>query len=237
MARDYNALADAANMVFNTSASGAKVNIAPSGLTISTPDTTRHFPEPAQIAEAVNTGETDLHTFDAAQITPYGPWDWDNPDSEKGQLLSAPEFHTHRVLEICRPTEYCFGRFCICAENIPSNRVGRIYIGGACLCRICYGRKYWGTTQTDRADTVAGETFLHRQPMGTAQILWGLCCSESSSITWLAVMRFGHRSTSGINIQPRGTIYGGGVAEVIQLDESVTLHCDYAQGISEIRLK
>jgi len=234
-ARDYNALAEAANMVFNTSAHGAKVNIAPSGLTISTPDRTQHFPEPAQIAEAVNTGETDLNIFDAAQITPFSNADGD-PIYGSGQLLGTPEFYTHRVLEICRPTEHCFGRFCICAENIPANRLGRVWLAGVCLARIRRRvTQYMEGEIPDRADTVADQTYLRKTPLGAAQVLAG-SIGRFSTGTYFAVIRFSKRPTSGVAVHRRGHMHDGGVAEVIQLDSSVTLR-GYWQGIVKVKLK
>lgn len=234
-ARDYNVLSQAANMVFNTSAHGSKVNISPSGLTISTPDRTRHFPEPAQMAEAINTGESDLKIFNAAQITPFSNVDSD-PIYGSGQLLGSPEFHMHRVLEICRPTEHCFGRFCICAEDIPANRLGRVWIAGVCLTRIRRRiTQYMEGETPDRADTVANQIYLRKTPLGAAQVLTGSLGRFSTGI-YFAVIRFSKRPTSGIAIHRRGHMHDGGVAEVIQLDDSVTLH-GYWQGIVKVKLK
>lgn len=224
-ADDYNALAAAANMLFAAAGGrGTRVTIGPSGLTIAAPSGAKIIQEPAQVAWAVNIGSEDLGVFDVCQITK--PHFVQDPVLNDGQPLDEPDYWTKRLFEVLVPEDNYFGRFGVCAEHIPAGRVGRIWISGACLCRISPVNRamnyQYGWTYFDRADTRAGETYLEANPLGAAQILWlDRAAYESPLKSYPGVIRFDSRRTSGAYVASRGDFSRAGVAEVIALDSSV----------------
>ena len=226
LAVDWNDLSNRASaMMKGASGQGVKVSVGPGGISIMGTELLE-FHEPAIVANAYNAGISDLEPFDICQITLPVQLQSQTPDNT-GSPLDKVFQKTQRVVEITKPLDWCFGRFGVCAQSIPQEKVGRIWITGAVFCLVSrlfdvYGESYQ-YRKPDRADTVRGETYLQASELGAAQILW---IFEPLNPVWTtrpAIIRFDSRNTSGIGIYEYGNMDNGGVAEVLEFNEKVTV--------------
>ena len=240
LATDFNDLARAMHSLFSVrGVNGVGVNVSSEGLLIS--DATRQIliTEPAQVAQAKNVDDiNNLNAWDVAAITI--PWQVQGGIDDPGQpITDLDSVRMERVLEIYRPTDHCFGRFCICAEDIDVGDIGRVWIAGVCLTNIALDPETFsrslGIQKPDRADTVKDAIYLKAGYIGAAQILWRYVNPIAGVVFGQqpAIIKFDHRQTTAVGFHEIGNDQNQGLAEVIQLDASVVV-TPVAPGIIEI---
>lgn len=134
---------------------GGQIAINAVGVSIGIPQPRRTVVEPALVVRAVNDG--------AAALLPYAPC------GISGHVQEGDDAQFNRVMRVRTPTEDDTGFFAITAEPIPAGEIGRIYVGGVCLCRL----KNSGDPGSLRfADIEVDSDYLLAATTGGAQILW-----------------------------------------------------------------
>ena len=206
---DYNKLAAAASAFWNTQGKhGVNVDITPAGMTINGPQGEWQFNEPAVLADVLNVDpDAVLGPYDAVQLT----WPEDLQTGEQTHYDGQPleEYMSPRILEARTPIATAYGRFGICAERIEQGEVGKVWIGGVCLCRMVAATD--SDERASRADTVEGALELRPCALGAAQILWHDTDDEA------AVIRITTRLTTCVGLRNSGeTLWGLGEVLVLK---------------------
>jgi hypothetical protein len=134
---------------------GPTVQNSPGAISIGSLRSTRGLVEPAISTLARNTSENDL--------LPYSPC------GIAGHAILGEAAKSTRVFDVRIPIEGDERFFAITAEPIRAGEVGRVYITGACLCRI----KNTGEPGELRCAEIDPEgDYLLAAMEGGAQILW-----------------------------------------------------------------
>lgn len=225
-AEEWNNLTDYATaLARGTSGRGVNLTVDPNGVTIRG-EKVWTLREPATLAFGLNVGTVDLEPFDACAITEPVQVQADPPPHE-GQPLREGIAHGTRVLEVYRPTETSFGRFGICAERIPTDTIGRLWVAGICPAMIARYYEMYAASQylrkPDRADTMMDAGYLQICEVGAAQVLWVNYPVSAIESPALSVIRFDSRNTNGVGIMETGNENQDGVVEVLRFTNSVVI--------------
>ena len=230
-APDFNALTQAARAALNAYGHrGTSIRVTDSGISVAGHQASFNT-EPGIFAYAKNCTGGNANVFMVMQLT--DPLQLQSaPPTNYGEPLQPMErVYAQRVLEFQTVRDHCSGRFCVTAEHIPPGQMGRVWIGGACLAWIKTALSGWRASQyygkPDRADTIKDDYYLRLSTIGAAQVLWlyhDMTAQPPSVVTTgLAIIRFDHRQTTPVGIYQVGNKENQGLAEVIELDASITV--------------
>jgi hypothetical protein len=106
------------------------------------------------------------------------------PVTLAGHFYGDTELQSQRVLQadiFIAGDESWFG---VCADPIPVNGVGRVYVCGVCLCWVK------NPSNLDRAEIEVGSAYLIGSSTGSAQIIWPLAPGDWGASARLALIRF-----------------------------------------------
>ena len=222
---DFNAISESAGAMFRGAGGpGANVSVTPAGITISAGDQSVEFGEPATLAMVQNIGATDIEPFEPMSLTlPFVVQRATWPPPYNGNPIDL--WASGRVLQGYRSTEHFFGRFGVASVEIPAGRAGMVWIAGVCLCKVA---RYFGAFDPsllrwpDRADTVAGQSYLQASECGAAEVLWIYNTFSRAPVAEApnpAIIRLAARNTTGVGVFLRGNDQIRGVAEVLHWED------------------
>lgn len=221
-------VSDRATGLFKSySGSDIKIDVSAGGISIMG-KRVLSYNQPGVIAEWENIDSVDFEPFDVVQLTePIQVQSASNADMKVGTPMNEDTTETFSILQATIPRDYHFGRFGICLDAIGQGEVGRGWLSGVTFCKVARLHGVYAESRyikkPDRADTVRGQTYLQMSHVGAAQVLWIM---EPLNPEWdarPAIVSFDHRNTTGIGLYEWGNDFNGGIAEVLEFNDAVTI--------------